>query len=115
MMPTEAETQQVVKKLDAGMKAWESGCFACHDTDSDMNDPVKMQQMSSKTLALVAANEKIANEIEGGTEGRASSSTWRDAQTPGRSDSVWALVALCVLAVAVSVGVVSMVRAIGAA
>ena len=105
------EDKKRVTSLEAGMKAWESGCFACHDTDSDMNDPVKMQQLSSKTLALVAANEKLANDIEAGQKAE-----FEDHVASARTQatrSMWLLVALSLLAAGVSFGVVAMVRAIG--
>ena len=110
MMPRDADKQQVAK-LAEGMKAWESGCSACHDTDSDMNDPVKMQQLSSKTLALVASNEKTAGEIEAGQKAQFEAHV-ADAQAMTRR-SIWLLGALCLLAAGISVGVVYMVRNVG--
>jgi methyl-accepting chemotaxis protein/methyl-accepting chemotaxis protein-1 (serine sensor receptor) len=110
LMPTEAERQQVAA-LGQGTKAWESGCFACHDADSDMNDPAKMQRLSAKTLALVASNQKLADEIEAGQK-RQFEAYAADAERQA-AYSVWLLAALCALVVAVSAGVVLMVRGIG--
>ena len=110
IMQRDADKQQVLK-LGEGMKAWESGCFACHDTDSDMNDPAKMQALSSKTMALVASNQKLATDIEAGQNQQFQQHV-AEAQQQA-STSLWLLGALCVLALVVSAGVIAMVRGIG--
>ncbi|MCU0255664.1 MAG: methyl-accepting chemotaxis protein [Vicinamibacterales bacterium] len=56
--------QAQVAKLAEGMKAWETGCLACHDETSQMGDPATMQRLSEKTQAMMEANAKLADEIE---------------------------------------------------
>ncbi len=63
MMASDQERQQTAK-LAEGMKAWETGCLACHDETSDMSNPATMQRLSEKTQALMEANATLAEEIE---------------------------------------------------
>jgi methyl-accepting chemotaxis protein/methyl-accepting chemotaxis protein-1 (serine sensor receptor) len=111
MLPGEADKARVAK-LTEGMKAWETGCLACHDETSDMTSPATMQKLSAKTQELMLANQAIAAEIEAGQKARFEEHV-AGAQRQARL-SLWALGGLCVLALVVGGVVVWMVRAIGA-
>jgi methyl-accepting chemotaxis protein/methyl-accepting chemotaxis protein-1 (serine sensor receptor) len=58
------EDRKTIASLEAGMKAWETGCAACHDDAATMGEAATMQKLSAKTQALVDANQKLGNDLE---------------------------------------------------
>ncbi len=63
-MMTTAQDRQQADRLTEGMKAWETGCLACHDESANVGDPATMQRLSQKTQALMEANARLAEAIE---------------------------------------------------
>ena len=56
--------RQTIAKLEAGMKAWESGCASCHDDTAKMGEAATMQKLSAKTQALVDENQRLGDALE---------------------------------------------------
>jgi methyl-accepting chemotaxis protein/methyl-accepting chemotaxis protein-1 (serine sensor receptor) len=106
---TDAARAQV-KELGAGMKAWESGCLACHDEKSDATDPAVMQRLSAKTESLMKANQQLAHAIE---ESQQKAYEVHTAAARSKAQqSLWGLWLVMAMALGVSAAVLWLVRTV---